>query len=80
MTEETQLERAKGVVRFFDGDKGYGFCRRESGPDVFVHAHALKRSGIYDGVKAGDTLEFDITPVEGKGPKASAIRIVEKAP
>lgn len=77
----SELERTTGVMRFFDIDKGYGFCKRQDGsPDVFVHSNALKKSGIYDGVKAGDTLEFDVTPVDGKGPKASGIKIVERAP
>lgn len=80
MSDENQSERSKGIVKFFDSDKGYGFCKRGGDqPDVFVHSNALKRSGIYDGIKAGDTLEFDVTPVEGKGPKASAITIVERA-
>lgn len=80
MSDENQQERSTGVVKFFDPEKGYGFCKREGDkPDVFVHSNALKRSGIYDGIKPGDTLEFDVTPVEGKGPKASAITVVERA-
>ena len=80
MSEESKAERFTGTVRFFDIDKGYGFCRRTGElPDVFVHSSALKRSGIFDAVRAGDTLEFDVLPVEGKGPKASSIRVVERA-
>lgn len=77
----TELERAKGTVRFFDDKKGYGFCQRVdgAGPDVFVHASMLKKSGITDGVKAGDMLEFTVNPVDGNGPRASEIRVVERA-
>lgn len=73
-------ERSVGVVKFFDIEKGYGFCQRDGLDDVFVHANALKRSGIQDGVKTGDKLEFAVIPVEGKGPKADEIRVLERAP
>lgn len=75
------VERTAGTVRFFDEKKGYGFCKRnDGGPDVFIHASVLKKCGIVNGVKAGDVLEFDVNPVEGKGPKASEIRLIERAP
>lgn len=77
---EAELERAQGTVRFFDEKKGYGFCQRsDGGPDVFVHASVLKKSGITTGVKTGDTLEFTVNPVEGNGPRASEVRVVERA-
>lgn len=73
--------RDKGIVKFFDATKGFGFCKRDGGQrDVFVHANALRRSGIEGGVKAGDTLEFDVINVDGKGAKADNIEILAKAP
>ena len=73
------VERSAGVVKFFNGEKGFGFVRRDGGaPDVFIHANALKRSGIENGVQTGDRLEFDVLPVEGKGPKASNIKYLGK--
>lgn len=77
----TAVERSQGVVKFFNLEKGFGFIKRDGGlPDVFLHANALKRSGITDGVKEGDKLAFDVVPVEGKGPKCDAIQILERAP
>lgn len=36
-----------GTVKFFNGQKGYGFIAPDNGgTDVFVHATALERSGI----------------------------------
>ena len=73
-------ERSQGTVKFFNGEKGFGFVRRENNaPDVFIHANELKRSGIEGGVKTGDRLEFDVTAVDGKGPKASNIRMIASA-
>ena len=71
------FERGTGTVKFFNAEKGFGFCRRDKGPDVFVHVNALKRSGLDEkSIKTGDKLEFDLIPVEGKGPKAANIKIV----
>jgi len=34
-----------GVVKWFNGAKGYGFIQRSSGEDVFVHFSAIQDSG-----------------------------------
>jgi len=34
-------KRTTGVVRWFDGSKGYGYINAEDGEDVFVHYSAL---------------------------------------
>ena len=71
--------RAQGTVKFFNGDKGFGFVRRDNAPDVFIHANELKRSGIEGGVKTGDVLEFEVLAVDGKGPKAANIKMIAVA-
>jgi len=37
--------RKKGIVRWFDGSKGYGFINAEDGTDVFVHYSTIKGQG-----------------------------------
>lgn len=72
-------ERSQGSVKFFNKDKGFGFCKRGNGGDVFIHANELKRSGIYTDVKTGDLLEFDVVAVNGKGPKGINIKVVSSS-
>jgi CspA family cold shock protein len=49
----------KGTVKWFNNSKGYGFIKRESGEDVFVHFRAIAGDG-YKSLKEGDTVEFDV--------------------
>ena len=40
-------EEIEGTVKWYNGDKGFGFISPASGSkDVFVHATALSRSGL----------------------------------
>lgn len=49
-----------GTVKFYNGQKGFGFIQPESGGrDVFVHVSALERAGI-GGLAEGQKLEFDL--------------------
>jgi CspA family cold shock protein len=57
-------ERNKGTVKWFNGEKGYGFIMQEDGPDVFVHYSAIVGEGFRN-LDEGDNVEFEIT----EGPK-----------
>ncbi len=66
-------ERAKGVVKFFNAMKGFGFLVRDDGqPDAFVHISAVERSGL-TALNEGERYEFDLE-VDRRG-KHSAVNL-----
>ena len=65
------MAQYKGMVKWFNNAKGYGFLGRETGPDVFVHFSSIQLEG-YKTLREGDEVEFDV--IEGaKGPQADQV-------
>jgi CspA family cold shock protein len=60
-----------GTVKFFNGERGYGFIKPDDGGrDVFVHITAVERAGLKD-LAEGQRITFEVEPdKKGKGPKA----------
>jgi CspA family cold shock protein len=56
--------REKGIVKWFNAAKGYGFIQRNSGDDVFVHFSAIQANG-YRSLDEGSEVEFEVK----QGPK-----------
>jgi CspA family cold shock protein len=64
---------AHGTVKWFNGDKGYGFITQENGPDVFVHYSAISDTTGYKSLNEGDPVEFSVTQGP-KGPQAQSVK------
>ncbi|MEI8176550.1 MAG: cold-shock protein [Candidatus Omnitrophota bacterium] len=64
---------AKGTVKWFNDQKGYGFITPEDGKDVFVHHSSIQGEG-YKSLAEGQQVEFEIT----KGPKGDQATNVVK--
>ena len=69
-------QREVGTVKWFNGEKGYGFIARKSGEkDVFVHYSAIICDG-FKSLKEDQAVEFSV--VDGaKGPQAQDVRVLE---
>lgn len=64
-------KRTTGVVRWFDGSKGYGYINAEDGEDVFVHYRDILGQGIpflSEGERVAFLLEQTI-----RGPQATDV-------
>ncbi|RKY36594.1 MAG: cold-shock protein [Candidatus Omnitrophota bacterium] len=64
---------AKGKVKWFSNQKGYGFITMESGSDVFVHHTAIQSDG-YKTLDEGQEVEVEIQ----QGPKGEQAAKVTK--
>jgi cold shock protein len=57
---------ARGTVKWFNSQKGYGFIQPEGGGrDVFVHISAVEKAGL-PGLNEGQSIEFDVVSNRGK--------------
>ncbi|WP_394262466.1 cold-shock protein [Trueperella sp.] len=66
---------ATGIVKWFNGEKGFGFIAPDDGSDdVFVHFSAIQSKGFRT-LDEGDKVEYDVE--EGpKGLQASNVSMI----
>ena len=68
----------RGVVKWFDSEKGFGFVELSDGSgDAFLHGSVLAQSGI-NAVQPGETLEVRIGPGH-KGPHVTEVLSVDRS-
>ncbi len=66
-----RISMVKGVVKWFNDKKGFGFIKPEDGEDVFVHHTAIQGNG-FKTLSEGQAVEFDIVQGE-KGKQAQNV-------
>jgi cold shock protein len=64
---------SKGTVKWFSGQKGYGFIQPEDGSkDVFVHISAVEQAGLA-GLNEGQTVTYELE--QGRQGRMSAVNL-----
>ena len=56
---ESESGYLKGVVKWFNDAKGFGFIEHTSGRDVFVHYSVISTEG-FKTLKDGETVEYEL--------------------
>ena len=65
--------KEKGIVKWFNAAKGFGFIQRSGGEDVFVHHTAIQMNG-YRALDEGSEVEFEVK----QGPKGLQAENVQR--
>ncbi len=66
---------AKGTVKWFNAEKGYGFLSNdEGGEDVFVHFSAINMEG-YKRLREGQNVSFETEPDPKNPAKLRAVNV-----
>lgn len=60
----------EGIVKFFDGSKGFGFITSSKGDDIFVHV-----TGLIDEIKDGDRVRYEVQKGK-KGLNAVKVQLI----
>jgi CspA family cold shock protein len=73
----------KGKVLWFDVKKGFGFIKRETGSDVFVHySKILGEPGEFRLLCEGDEVEFEVFLADRGGgsnrPQARSVKLIKR--
>lgn len=68
------MSKERGIVKWFNAAKGYGFIQRSTGEDVFVHYSAIQMPG-YRTLDNGVEVEFEVK----QGPKGLQAENVQRA-
>jgi CspA family cold shock protein len=70
--ERNYVVSERGVVKWFNGAKGYGFIQRSTGEDVFVHFSAIQEKGFRT-LNEGESVDFECQ----QGPKGlNALNVI----
>lgn len=68
---------SKGVVKWFDPKKGFGFIANEKGEDVFVHYSSIEGDG-FRCLRSGQQVEYRQVD-SSKGLTAKEVRVLPEA-
>ena len=67
---------AQGKVKWFNGEKGYGFISMEGSDDLFVHFSEIQMDG-YRTLKEDQNVEFDVADGNDRKLQAVNVKVIE---
>ena len=67
---------SKGIIKWFNNEKGYGFITGSVDEDIFVHYTAIKQDG-YKTLSEGQVVEFNLIKTD-KGLHATDVKTVNE--
>ena len=67
----------RGIVKWFNNEKGYGFIKYLDNEDIFVHYSAIKQDG-YKTLSEGQIVEFKLLETV-KGLQALDVVVLKEA-
>ena len=67
----------KGTVKWFDGEKGFGFITTEDDKDVFVHFSAIQKDG-FKTLEENEEVQFEIVETD-RGFQAEKVTSLDDA-
>ena len=67
---------SKGIIKWFNYEKGYGFITGSVDDDIFVHYTAIKQDG-YKTLSEGQIVEFNLIKTD-KGLQATNVKTVNE--
>lgn len=71
------MSKSKGIVKWFNANKGFGFITPEDGgKDLFVHYSEIQNDGGFATLNDGQAVEFEVGEGQ-KGPCAVSVAVIE---
>ena len=67
---------SKGIIKWFNNEKGYGFINGSADEDIFVHYTSIKQDG-YKTLSEGQVVEFNLIKTD-KGLQATYVKTVNE--
>ena len=67
---------SRGIIKWFNNEKGYGFINGSADEDIFVHYTSIKQDG-YKTLSEGQVVEFNLIKTD-KGLQATDVKTVNE--
>lgn len=65
----------KGIVKWFNNEKGYGFIEGSNNEDIFIHYSVIKQDG-YKSLETGQVVKYEANKTN-KGLQAKCVEEIE---